>query len=1001
MFPKFFRAFSRMGLCASLALMLVTSADGENTSSMTQSELTSVLDPLLREGDFLSARPYLQELVDRFAGAEEPPDMEPIFFYLGVSYLGEYSVNPGPQPLQQGAVWFERIREEFPNGDFIVQASMALADCYRGQRQFAEAAEVYKSLLRIPLSGRLTPGERDKALQRVSECYYFLKDWERGVPMFRLYFDESKGAAKSQATTMLMESLLGLERFGEIFELLPHLGKNTPARYNIRFNLALLQGGDLLFEAERGREAMLLYRLVLTREEIEAWFSRHVAELNRQLEYYERFETEAARSTASGIRQELAQAEAQLEAVASIQPYSEDLRVRTARNYVDSGRKWEAYWIFLELIDSFPQSRFIEQYYYSAFSTAVELELLESATELANAYLEQPLWLEFASDISLRLIQVNLDSGRFEETIAVGSQYVEGKPAGLEAMQVTHLLGQAYQQAGRFNELLSQFGIWAERYEKYKLSEAANHWRGITYLVLGDYERAKELFAIVMEKFPDGIFASDALYRHGVANYGLADNEGARADFKKFIEKYPDGVQRGEVEFFLGELEAGEGNARVALTHFRNVEQYTDSMEYITSAYFSMGEIFEANRVYEAMQENFATFIDRFGDRADVSKAIFELGRAWDFLNRPDKMIDAYIDAIVRFGDNPREYGVDAILDTYLDTYESSLEKLVETIKFLAQVYKDESFRERILQDRRYLTNWFAANPRIDRRVREKFYSRDFRGSVERDLSVLKEELDFYFEVKDLYPSAQPLEKLKVVFDEAKATDRVTLRLRVQRALAQAGADPDPGAAFTESDLLKASPATLVWIAEKAREYDPELAEAAYNTILEDHPEADSVLMVFLDRGRLRMANGDLAGALADFEEAERQFSTDPDISEALFLKGICMRNLGQFEQAEAVFEDILNRREWRGIRHARALLQVGLTRRAAGNLKGAHAYFERLFIGYIGFPEFAAEGYFNAGVVLREMGEHESATKTFKEALSQPALEGTEGFEKIREAML
>jgi chloramphenicol O-acetyltransferase len=61
------------------------------------------------------------------------------------------------------------------------------------------------------------------------------------------------------------------------------LSGDTPARYDLRLNVNLMQGAAQLKEKERHVEASLLYALTMTTEEIVAFYSERQKQLKAEL----------------------------------------------------------------------------------------------------------------------------------------------------------------------------------------------------------------------------------------------------------------------------------------------------------------------------------------------------------------------------------------------------------------------------------------------------------------------------------------------------------------------------------------------------------------------------------------------------------------------------------------------------------------------------------------------------------------------------------------------
>ena len=108
-----------------------------------------------------------------------------------------------------------------------------------------------------------------------AQCYHIEQDWAKGEPSFKellKYADLAKDEDRSAyAVSCLTEMFVQTKRIDEVFPLLPRLSGDTPARYDLRLNVNLMQGAAQLKDKERHVEASLFYALTMTTEEIVAF----------------------------------------------------------------------------------------------------------------------------------------------------------------------------------------------------------------------------------------------------------------------------------------------------------------------------------------------------------------------------------------------------------------------------------------------------------------------------------------------------------------------------------------------------------------------------------------------------------------------------------------------------------------------------------------------------------------------------------------------------------
>ena len=96
-----------------------------------------------------------------------------------------------------------------------------------------------------------------------AQCYHIEQDWGKGESAFKellKFADSAKDEDRAAyAVSCLTEMFVQTKRINEVFPLLPRLSGDTPARYDLRLNVNLMQGAQQLKGEERHVEASLFY----------------------------------------------------------------------------------------------------------------------------------------------------------------------------------------------------------------------------------------------------------------------------------------------------------------------------------------------------------------------------------------------------------------------------------------------------------------------------------------------------------------------------------------------------------------------------------------------------------------------------------------------------------------------------------------------------------------------------------------------------------------------
>jgi len=949
----------------------------------------------------VQARPYLLELVSRLE--QEDPEkraaLESLYLYLGIGYLVEYSEDGGNEALTEAINWLKRLNDEFPESSFALNANLYMADAHRGLQQFEEAATIYEKLLKPPFESQLSSDQRLESLKKLTQALYIARNWERGLPWFEQFLNEARSQEdRAAAAAALLEGNIKLGNYDEALRYLRFLVGESPARYQLQLNVALIDAGDKLAEKKRFAEAMLMYRMVLTVEEIKEWQYQHLLNLQNQLDRLRLTTTDASNERAIELETQIFNTEAQIEALEDVD-YTAALRVRIARNYLQTKREWEAYFAYGDVLQDYPDHPNQEDFVYASFTTATQIEDTDAVIKYGELYLDNPDYRRYTNDVVVKLLEYYRKQRNYEEFFYLAKNFVTENPDTEYAASVVFLMGSTYTQLDRFAEMVRQFQEWEKAYPNTKMDPGLFYWTGLGMILEGQYSEAWEYFNRILQDYPDNVYAEDSLYRRGICYMGIEDYEGAKRDFSQFVRKYPETNLRGEVEFFLGEIESALGNMNPAIKHYSNVEKYTDNIAFIQNAYFQMGVLLEANAQYERMASMYETFIEKFADSAELTGIIYELGRAYELNLEPHRTLNLYREAIAEYGDDPFTYGLDQILQAYPEIFYRTRDLVDQNLNFLTKLTNERAFRELLAARRQALFDYLADKPLIRENIKRDLYDAEFRRELVEDTSPLQERLAMFQDLKAKFPTETPEETFARLYHKAREEGEETLGLRLQYGLAQLGEDVDPDRVFSEDDFFAASPVVLVWMGKRILAYDRQTAREAFQLVLDDHADSAEVFDALLALGDLAAAEGDYGAAIGYYDEIEAEFPRDDRLVEALMAKADALNARGDRADARDTYKMIVDTRKWRGAAHAEALYKIGLSYLNQGELIQAQAYFERVYIGYPLFSEWAARAYLESGRTLQQLGRRDDARQTYDEFLADESYRETEVYSQIKQA--
>ena len=551
---------------------------GQSPSDMPLRQVISEAQALIGQGDFAGASPLLDELEVRFED-EEDPEVEKILqqfgFVRGVGYLQSFGKTGNKDFLGKASAAFGFFAEKFPNDSKAVMALQKRTDCLRALHEWKEAALVIELLLDSAKPYRKQILKRSELMNLYfgrAQCYHIEQDWVKGEPAFRellKFGDMAKDEDRSAyAVSCLTEMFVQTKRIDEVFPLLPRLSGDTPARYDLRLNVNLMQGAVQLKDKERHVEASLFYALTMTTEEIVAFYTERQKQLQAELSQYEQIialqggtmpkrRLEILKEKSNSIAMKLTTAKGQLKLAQDTPPFTTVLRWRKADNFQLTKRDWESFWGFYWLYKDFPKHESVENFIYAAFASANTVKHREKSIELGEEYLAQKEWKAFRADVTfimanayrqeaetLQKVAVSLQSAMgtadkdraekarvksleyYERFFALCDDFIEIMPEHKYAKDFVGMMGSVFFKRRKFDGLLEKFAGFENgamnrskgyvnrvEFNNSPAMPTAHYMSGLALLASGKFEEAKPLLGAVVGVNVEGLPVGGSAYQ--------------------------------------------------------------------------------------------------------------------------------------------------------------------------------------------------------------------------------------------------------------------------------------------------------------------------------------------------------------------------------------------------------------------------------------------------------------------------------------------------------
>ncbi len=913
------------------AFLAAGSVHAQDYSSMGISDVIGNADRMLQRGDYNGAIPALNEVIRRAKDMSDPKMIETVQtcrYQLARAYYQTSDIPAGMRVLEDYLAKEPRKMEK--------NALRMMAQGFFEVQEWEKIEELANRLLSLP---DLEPEDLFNANLLLGQSYYQQQKWAESVkPLSYAANNTKEERIKSLCEIMIVRSLVESENWPELFVWIPRIYR-TDSKYDISLNLTLMKAGKARYD-EAGRtddkidylNALMLYRMVLPREELLNFANNRIRSLTSKLE--SDMKIGIKQSVADERKADIEKIKESMKTLDDLPPYEEEVTFRIGQIYKDVKRYWEGYVLFDKLYRQDRLSDIGEAAMLQSVLILYEVNEIDRAEERILVYLEEQPQGQYARTLLSMMQRDNLIKQNFDKVVDL-LKYIDTLPATTDQDELSlqadlHYMGAfGYFQKKEFKLAGDQFSIILEKYPNSTHFSDSRYFRGMTFMLQGDYANALTDFVTYQDKFGSGEHYAASMFREAVSLFGLERVVESEKTFTKFIDTFPEDPLVSEAHSMRGDIEAakdGQDNPETPEDEYdphtldRALADYRMAIDKATTALqasypaFQAAKVFKLEFKWQEIIDLMNYYMDRWEEMADVAEAVYWIGQSQIELDQVGEAVIAYVDAIERFGNDPEQQGVDKIIYELLN----------------------------------------VANHHLEEEARD-----DLLSTLERKLTNVDERMEV---LKLRLQVAQAL----LLGDEASST--------LGAELNAAG-----------TDLAITTPVALALMCDAAVDSaNVEEMRRLYDYFLATYEESDLLWHAYRAKTHELLIAGDLQGVLAIIDEAQGLFGAESYMGWAQLIKADTLFKRKEYELAEEAYNMVLGVAEWRGPIFAEAMYGMGQCRLAQADLKAAHSFFQRTYLLFKSYAngDWAAKGYLSAATTLVELGRNEDAVKTLNAML-------------------
>ncbi|MBC8190128.1 MAG: tetratricopeptide repeat protein [Puniceicoccaceae bacterium] len=901
-----------------------------SSSSYAQENISTLQEVLARgqaalaAGDYTTAFKAFETIQTTFS---REPEVSERVFQITIMPLHGYAALLSEE-TDKAIQLFEKFVDEFPE-----DRSRLSFVLFNLARAYSEISAVDKAINTYKRFIALDPNRAEAALatlEAVRLMFETGRDDEAFTTLDNVYANQREGVLRTKARLMALQQALDLSRNDQAREYMLNSDWSVDQMPELAvLAFAALEMGHQLLASGDYVDAVECYRLVPPYAQLIN------AQERRLYETKTRFES---RRQSVGLYQGgqfwtqfytrlIARLEAQLKGLREADDYSAALYLAFGQAYLLAERPREA-WILFEHLARDPELSKQQQSeaHYRWILAAIQVGVWEDAYRIAKGFGRRFPDSPLVPNALYLLGTAYQEAGEYPDAIKVFTTFLENHDQHDLAPRTLFLRGFNHNFMNQPVEARADFESFIARYPRHQLSNEARLWRALSFFAERDYTTALEALKVLAPKVKGGRLEPEVAYRIASTHYAMRDYDSAHSSINGYLNSYPQHTRADEARVLLGDIEMGRGELATARAIFMEISPNAGHL-FVYSA-FQAGKILRAvagaaeNTV--ARERMLSSHIEHFQN----------------YLNREDVPLKGRIsEALYWVGWTHAERG------------ETDLARLVFERALIEYGNDIES------EDVPTIIDAYA---QLEKRL-------NTLGSSER-----KAQLKAWIEA----------EKAK-----ALETERLTYFARLSLYL-QSMVPPDHPTNLTFEIIEKVpmeqlDPEALGRIATTLVKPYPRVAEDYLIRLEDEYPDSRHRSYAYYARAQLLIQKADFEDArwhLARFrtESPLHHLATDVALDYAHTLT-----MTEKFDEAQTVLEELLTLRSAKGRPHATALLALSRNAEAAGNVKRAIPYAQRVYNVYRAYPDLAAQAYWMSALQFESIEDLVAAYKTLDEMLS------------------
>ena len=919
-------------------------------------------------GNYPEAAQKLVALIETFKDASDQVKLtlEPVYYTLGAAYFNAKDYDNTIKTYQD-------YKTKFKNGEHAGSVLYSLAASYYALKKYDEA------IVELKLLEPYAP-LRQKALYLHGFILNEQKKYAEAVEPLQAIIANGLNTSQDIDAALLLASIYTkLHQYDQAGHLLANIKKNFQLVANkVRFNSLIIDLGDKLFADGLPRQAIEVYRVAQTREELvkaqEATIAR-LKELEQQelVKFRQTGDVGYVESSVR-LRGQITDANAALDNIKKVADFEPNLLLRLGRAYYECDRQWEALLVYEKLLEKFPDAKETELTTFGRILALKDINKPKEALDACEAYLAKyPQGVTRSTVIYLRG-EMALQNKEYAKAVDLLTKGIAEDPQSTYVDAMTFLIGEAKFAAGDHAGALDAYQKYIAAFPDGGSVEDARYRMGMAAMLATDYPKAIELLNAYLTTYPDGNYNADVSYRVALATFAQQKNDEALALSEAWLKARPNDRQAGEVLSLEGDIYAAMNKPDEAADKYAAAVMAgaaAENDEVVNYALNEVGKIYQAQRQWEKSIALFEGFIKAHPKNQAVVSCAYYLARARDKMGQREEA---------------KKFLTDVILKEINDPTNSSIERLLTQLAQLTAKRPAPPAPPTPAPTPAPVV--LASGSPAPTPVPTPTPSpEELRAQEEKEATERME-----LAAKQTREASDELNKLLKISGTEECIYRAR-RTFAQSELMKARHQPDEavkligdiGKDYRPQDLS----AALLGLAgdNLLASGQTDKAAAMFDHLVGHYPDSEFADYGYVGLGQIAFAKEDYKQALRDFKAAKDEVMPGQKLKDAYVGEARSLLALDKLDEAEELFKIVASKKEWRGEDTALSIYSLGQIEEKRKKYAEAIAYYQRVYVGYQKYPVLVAKSYLDSARAFELLGKRQEAINTYREVLRNDKL--------------